>query len=157
MNNYFDTELLYLDKELTYLKTSMPRSASLVVTTSQTLHLDARLEIGTKPYQGDPDVAVRVYNYEIVTEENALIIPTLDWYYDDISQAWREPPTIYARYIDMVEVILPNGNPGLRLTVFGTNVGTNNDAERVAAGQNVTISFNLTVRCSHEFTIREYS
>lgn len=156
MNDYFNTELLYLNKEITRLKTSAQRSAALLVTTSQTVRIDANLELGTGIDVGGPQVAVKTFNYEIVTESNAIITSTLDWYYADISQAWRQPPYVYARYIDMAEVVLPNGNAGIRLSIYGTNVGVNNDAERVAGGQTVTVTVNLTVRCSDNFIIREY-
>jgi len=153
MNNYFDRELLALEKELLWLKTSSQKSSSLVETTSQTIPISVNLELGTG--SSDP-FAVAVLYYEIVASQDALIIPTLDWYYADITQAWRVLPTVYARYIDMKQIILPNGNNGIKFTVFGTNMGANNDAHRVAAGETITISFNLTVRCTTNFTLRRY-
>lgn len=153
MVDNFDKEFLNIEREITRLKTSAQKSATLVQTVSQQLNIEASLSLGTG---ASTPVAVKVIYYEILTEKTALVIPTLDWYYQNIYDAWQTLPSVPSRYIDMTQIILPNSNNGLKIAVFGTNSGTNNDAERLMRGETVTIGFKLSIRCTCNFTIREF-
>ncbi len=154
MNNYFDQEFSYIERELTRLKTSAQRSASLVETKSHSYTVTLPLELDSS---SSPEAAVQTAYLEIITDKpNALIMPTLNQYYTDITTAWEILPTVSARYFEMREVVLPNGNVGLKINAFGTNVGANNDAQKLAGGESIRMVCNLVVRATCDFTVRLY-
>lgn len=152
MDNYFDNEIKQLQKEIINLKTSGTKSAEIVETISQTIPISMQLSLGQS---STPPGAVAQKYFEIETDDNALVMITLDHYYDDINEAWQVLPKVTARYFDMTRFEFQNGNIGVRLIAYGTNTGADNDAEKISGGQVVTMSCNMTVRCTTNFSLRE--
>ena len=153
MENYFNHELNYLKKELTRLKTATQKSASSAKLVKQTVNVSTNLvwEDISYPYgSARSDVL-----YEIVPNTDSIIICTLDWYYGDITKSYD----IYqsTRKIQVKQLVLPNGNPGVELYFIGTEDGPNSDAARAKIGETITVSVNLTVTCTDNFTLRRYA
>lgn len=153
MENYFNHELNYLKKELTRLKTATQKSASSAKLVKQTVNVSTNLvwEDISYPYgSARSDVL-----YEIVPNTDSIIICTLDWYFGDITKSYD----IYqsTRKIQVKQLVLPNGNPGVELYFIGTEDGPNSDAARAKNGETITVSVNLTVTCTDNFTLRRYA
>lgn len=152
MDNYFNHELNYLKKELTRLKTAAQKSASSAKLVKQTVNVSTNLvwENISYPYgSARSDVL-----YEITPNSDAIIIYTLDWYFGDITKSYD----IYqsTREIRVKQLVLPNGKPGVELYFIGTEDGPNSDAARAKNGETITVSVNLTVTCTDNFSIRRY-
>lgn len=152
MENYFDHELNYLKKELTRLKTAGQKSASSAKLVRQTVNISVNLawEDISYPYGSARAKAV----YEVIPNSDSIIVPTLDWYFGDINQSYNVYYT--TRKIQMRTFILPTGNYGVYLYFVGTENGPNSDAARAKNGETITVSVNLTVTCTDNFTLRRY-
>lgn len=153
MENYFNHELNYLKKELTRLKTATQKSASSAKLVKQTVNVSTNLvwEDISYPYgSARSDVL-----YEIVPNTDSIIICTLDWYYGDITKSYDIYQT--TREIRVKQLVLPNGKPGIELYFIGTEDGPNSDAARAKNGETITVSVNLTVTCTDNFTLRRYA
>lgn len=153
MDNYFSSEIMRLEREVVNYKTAGQKSATVMSTVTKTIPLEFTLVDESQSSQ--TRVVVGHKTLQIISAKDAIIIPTLDWYYGDISGAWQFPFVIASRFIDFDEVILPNGNFGVNLMAFGTNSGENNDADKVGRGETVTISCNFTVQSTADFEIEE--
>lgn len=152
MENYFNHELNYLKKELTRLKTAAQKSASSAKLVKQTVNVSTNLiwEDISDPYgSARSDVL-----YEITPNSDSIIISTLDWYFGDITKSYD----IYqsTREIQVKQLVLPNGKPGVELYFIGTEDGPNSDAARAKNGETITVSVNLTVTCTDNFSMRRY-
>ena len=153
MENYFNHELNYLKKELTRLKTAAQKSASSAKLVKQTVNVSTNLvwEDISYPYgSARSDVL-----YEITPNSDSIIVCTLDWYFGDITKSYD----IYqsTREIQVKQLVLPNGKPGIELYFIGTEDGPNSDAARAKNGETITVSVNLTVTCTDNFTLRRYA
>lgn len=152
MDNYFNHELNYLKKELTRLKTAAQKSASSAKLVKQTVNVSTNLvwEDISYPYGSARATAV----YEVIPNSDSIIVPTLDWYFGDITKSYEI--TQSTREIQMSTFILPTGNFGVYLYFIGTEDGPNSDAARAKNGETITVSVNLTVTCTDNFTLRRY-
>lgn len=153
MQDYFEREISNMERELRYLKTSSQRSAGSMVISSQTLNLSVPLQYIHNPPLDDKARAEKWF--EVVTEGEQLIVPTLSWYFQDLSQA---SSTIFTtRMIELWQTILPNGNYGVYLYFIGSEIGDNNDAERLKNGETINVDVDLTIRCTNNFVVQEYT
>lgn len=152
MDNYFNHELNYLKKELTRLKTAAQKSASSAKLVKQTVNVSTNLvwEDISYPYGSARSDVI----YEIIPNSDSLVICTLDWYFGDITKSYDIYQT--TREIRLSQFVLPNGNPGVELYFMGTENGPNSDAARAKNGETITVSVNLTVTCTDNFSIRRY-
>ncbi|MBR3139054.1 hypothetical protein IKG38_03560 [Candidatus Saccharibacteria bacterium] len=151
MDSYFDSEIKRVEQELLTIKTSAQKSASMIQTVTKTIPITVTLsDDGSASYP----TARAAIHYQINTDEYAITIPTLDWYFQDITKASTAFYT--TRQIQLFHVMLPNGKDGLRIYVFGTENSPGSDGERVGQGETVKISFNLTIRSTVDFTVEEY-
>lgn len=150
MENYFDTEINYLKKEITRLKTSTQKSSSNVAFVSQTVTCSVNLnwEDLSQPYGSARALAI----YEIIPEDDAIIMPTLSWYFGDIMQGANIQ--FVTRRIQFTRLVLPSGNEGVQLYFIGTENGPNSDAARAKNGEIITVSVDLKVVCDENFTLR---
>lgn len=153
MDNYFDHELKYLKRELTRLKTASQKSSANAKLVSQTVSVSTNLvwEDISYPYGSARSDVV----YEIIPDSDSIINCTLSWYYGDINQSYLTSQA--TREIQMHQIILPSGNPGVELYFVGTENGPNSDAARAKNGETVTVTVNLTITCTDTFTVRRYS
>lgn len=152
MENYFENEIKLIESELTNLKQSKIRSAGAIAISKQNVAVSADLQYEDSGGAYGSAYAIKVY--EIATSSPAIIMPTLSWYSSDI-----EKPAILTEYsarkIDIYQAILDNGNCAVVLYFNGTNDSSTSDAAKVQAGETVTISVELTVACTENFTITE--
>lgn len=152
MDNYFNRELNYLKKELTRLKTAGQKSASSAKLVKQIVNISVNLawEDISYPYGSARATAV----YEVIPNSDSIIVPTLDWYFGDINGSYTTDQT--TRQIQMSTFILPTGNYGVYLYFIGTENGPDSDAARAKNGETITVSVNLTITCTDNFTVRRY-
>lgn len=148
MQNYFDREIKYLEKEITNLKTSGQKSSALVKTIAKTTTVSVQLQWEDISY---PNGSARARAaYEVVTSKDAIIMSTLSWYHENIFSNYIKT----SREITLTRGVLSNGNYGAYLYFYGTEGGDNSDAARTKRGETVTVSVDLTVVCTQDFTLR---
>lgn len=140
MQEYFERELKNITREITQLKTSQQKSAGVVPTASETVHLTILLALNT--YQ---TVAYGSVVYEVVTDVPALVMPTLDWYYEDITQALN----VNIRYLSIVMGLSNSGHTMIEIAAHGNS----QDIINLINGQSVSLQANLTVRSTAEFRL----
>lgn len=145
MQNYFDREILFTERELTALKTSMQKSAGEIVTTSDSVDLNIPLSLDSMQSQAEGSVA-----YKITPSSVAMIFPTLNWYYSDITKAHDTPRT--TREASCVLGRLSNGTYVANISVIGTQA----DVDALKGGSSVSVSIKLTVICSDTFTMEAF-
>lgn len=150
MDNYFDREIKSMEREITDLKTASQKSAATAPMVTKTVNVSTNLEYEDISYPwGSARSTVR---YEVQTDYDEIIVPTLDWYFGDITQSGQtDQPT---REIQLNTRIATNGKIIVELYFIGTENGANSDAQRVKNGETVTVSVNLTVRCTNDFNLR---
>lgn len=150
MQDYFENEVKRVERELLWLKTSGQKSASAIATTSRTLHLNVNLQYEEISW---PTGSARASKwFQVVPENDAIIIPTLSWYHGDINQA--ADIEIMTREIRL-DIGIVNGKYTIGLYFIGTEKGDNSDAARTKRGETVTVSVDLTVVSTSNFTITE--
>lgn len=152
MQNYFENEVKNVERELLWLKTSGQKSASAIDTASEKISLNVNLEYQEISYLTGSARASKWYR--VRTDDDAIIVPTLSWYYGDISQAAN--PEFTTREIQMSTGIM-NGVFVIGLYFIGTEKGDNSDAARVKRGETVTVSVDLNIVCTSEFTVEEFT
>lgn len=152
MDSYFNHELNYLKKELTRLKTAAQKSASSAKLVKQTVNVSTNLvwENISYPYGSARSDVI----YEIIPNSGSIVVCTLDWYFGDINGSYTTKQT--TREIQVHQFALSNGNPAIELYFIGTEDGPNSDAARARNGETITVSVNLTVTCTDNFSIRRY-
>lgn len=152
MDNYFDSEFNNLEKELLRLKTSGQKSASSIKTISKTIHISVNLQYEDISWPTGSARATK--HYRIITNNDAIIIPTLSWYYGDVTEGANVYFTTRKIRVDMG---LLQNYYAVRLYFIGTEQGDNSDAARTKRGETVTVSVDMTVLSTQDFTIEEYT
>lgn len=143
MDDYFNRELQQINREITRLKTSSQKSGGIVPTVSKTLRITEQLQFTGLP---TPTSTVRaIVKYKILPSSTALIIATLDKYYDDIFNVIDNGTR--SRSVSMSEE--RNGDTIMSVMLTGDN----NDARTMYDGGSVSMSTEVTVRCTDNFTI----
>lgn len=153
MDNYFNRELDYLKKELTRIKTNSQKSSSSATLVKQTVNVSTNLvwENISDPYGSARSDVI----YEIIPNSDSIVVCTLDWYFGDINGSYTTDQT--TREIQVHQFVLSNGHPAIELYFIGTENGPNSDAARARNGETITVSVNLTVTSTDNFTIRRYA
>lgn len=153
MNNFFEREVLSLERELLWLKTCAQRSSGVVETVTKTVAVSVPLSMNTQQTS-----CSGVVYYVVEPESTAIIIPTLDWYCSGSNWDVGRTPSI-VRTAGVVERTLGNGRRRIAVSVSGTNFSTDasDDLSRLRRGETVSVSVNLTVRASDNFTIGVYN
>lgn len=147
MNNYFDSEINNLNREILFLKTSGQKSAATVRTMAQSVSITVQLRL-----QGSSRVGAQA-NFEVTADSEALVMATLDKYFDDITindHGWgsRTRTTKILLYKPMENTTLIN-------IAFE---GDNQDVITIRdQGGTVEMSTTLTVRCTDNFTLERIS
>lgn len=142
MQDYFDNEIKYLDKELTRLKTSMTKSSGSILTIVKSVNFSIPLEsTGFLRPSGTT-------KFILHTDENALFHVTLDSYYDDVMKE------LDGRYLTRQKYpIVANRFGDIRIDVRG--LGTIDDEATIQGGGSVTLTGTMTVQCTNEFTLEQ--
>ena len=154
MEQYFEQQLKEVKRELTRLKTAVQKSSTVMTLAQKTITLNIPLS-WRSAYGYTYGRADAEKYYKFTSSTSALFFPTLSWYAGNISQAWSVLPHT-TRTITMTRTILPDGSNGIRLQFIGTDNDENSDAAKAKDGQTVTVSVDLTVTCTNDFTIEEY-
>ena len=152
MRNALDQELKYLEDEILRLKTGAQKSAQSAELVVKTMTLNAPLELHNEP----PYLPyARKYKLiEIVQNEPELTRAYLSWYYGDVHTA--AGPIYYPREIRMQYCILDDGNTGVKLLFSGsTTGGASSDVQRMINGEQITLSVDLTVVSTGDFSLVE--
>lgn len=142
MQDYFDNEIKYLDKELTRLKTSMTKSSGSILTIVKSINFSIPLQsTGFLRPSGTT-------KFILHTDENALFHVTLDSYYDDVMKE------LDGRYLTRQKYpIIANRFGDIRIDVRG--LGTIDDEATIQGGGSVTLTGTMTVQCTNEFTLEQ--
>lgn len=142
MQDYFDNEIKYLDKELTRLKTSMTKSSGSILTIVKSINFSIPLQsTGFLRPSGTT-------KFILHTDENALFHVTLDSYYDDVMKE------LDGRYLTRQKYpIIANRFGNIRIDVRG--LGTIDDEATIQGGGSVTLTGTMTVQCTNEFTLEQ--
>lgn len=142
MQDYFDNEIKYLDKELTRLKTSMTKSSGSILTVVKSVNFSIQLEsTGFLRPSGTT-------KFILHTDENALFHVTLDSYYDDVM---KELDGIYSTRQKYVLIANRFGN----IIIDIRGLGTRDDETTIQGGGSVTLTGTMTVQCTNEFTLEQ--
>ena len=148
MDNQFEEEIKRLEDEITSIKTAGQKSATVAQVVSQTVDASTQLHYEDISY---PTGSARGEAFfEISTSRDAIIIPTLSWYDEDVT----EPIYGRDREIDVTQGITSNGDYGIFLYFVGSEVGDDSDAARTKRGETVIVNVTLTVAATQEFVIR---
>lgn len=152
MEQFFEREFLALERELSQLKTAAQRSSGMVETTSKTIPLSIPLQISSSGMACDGSV-----EYKLKAESNSIITVTLDWYYENVAEEWQLYRT--SRAVRVSQIGLPNGYIGITVTASGTDYSTDqsDDLSRLERGESVSITANMTILSTNEFTLERVS
>ena len=150
MRNALDQELQYLEDEILRLKTGAQKSAQSAELVVKTVTVNAQLELRNTP----PLLpSARKYKLiEIVQGEPELTRAYLSWYYEDVHLAAE---IYYPREIRMHYCILNDGNIGIKMYFLGSTNGPNSDVQRMINGEQITLSVDMTVVSTGDFSIVE--
>lgn len=141
MENYFTQEIKSIKHELTQLKTAAETSAGSVPTISHSLSVSIPLSLENS------DLATGTAHVRLSATQDELLMATLDSYYDDVTQATNFPAT--TRSVQMLLNYLDNDTIIVRLVAEGNA----SDRSTLSGGGSVTITKQLTVRSTDDFTM----
>lgn len=145
MNNYFETEILRIERELLGLKASQQKFANDMVTLTKSMSLSIPLSLTS------PTVARGGARVRITANQPTIFSATLDKYYDDIMLNQSYPRETREAQLSVSKI--SDTEYFIQLTVFGTQTGYNNDVEVLSGGGSVTLNYTLTVQCVHDFNM----
>lgn len=152
MNEYFENEILRIEREILWLKTCAIQSSATVETVKKNTTVNVPLSMNA------PQTSCRgSVSYVVTPDTNAIVMATLDWYHQDVTKEWEIART--SRLIDIDETVLSNGKIKLTISAIGTNYSTDgtDDLSKLKNGQSVSISAVLTVRATDNFTLEVYN
>lgn len=137
MQNYFENELTMMEKEIRWLKTSLVKSGATITSVIKSVDYSIPLQLVGGDAKGSANFIVNV-------DEACILVPNLDLYYQDISQAMAGTRTANCiikwlsdlQYIVTVEVS-----------------GDSNDVSTISGGGSVTLTGVLSVCSSGDFTL----
>lgn len=145
MDNYFDREILQMERELLRLKTSQQKFAGSVPTIKKNLQISVPLALAA----GGLTARGQIY-CKIVPESTALVYPTLAKYYDDVLLF----PYVEDRTRSFSMEMYQNGNDlYLEIIAYGTNYGQNNDVATLKNGVSVSLTNTITVVATDNFEL----
>lgn len=143
MDNYFDREILQMERELLRLKTSQQKFAGSVPTVKKSIQISVPLALAG----GGMTARGQIY-CKIVPENTALVYPTLSKYYDDVLLF----PYVEDRTRSFSMEMYHNGDDlYLEIRAIGTNYGQNNDVDTLRNGGSVSLTNTITVVATDDF------
>lgn len=150
MRNALDQELKYLEDEILRLKTGAQKSAQSAELVVKTVTVNAALELRNEP----PLLPLtRKYKlYEVVQSSSEITRAYLSWWYSDV---YSSPEIYRGREINMYYCILNDGNMGIKMYFRGSNDGPNSDVQRMLNGEQITLSVDMTIVSTGDFSIVE--
>lgn len=145
MQSYFESEIKRTEQELVDLKTAQQKFAGVVPTLSKYIDVSIPLSLNSSQTTASGSKI-----YKITTSDDAIIVPTLSKYYDDVTKylwtprATRAMTMQFGRLSDGVYIIL--------VQAFGTE-GSGSDVSTLINGGSVTLTNRLTVQATNDFTL----
>lgn len=151
MRNALDQELKYLEDEILRLKTGAQKSAQSAELVVKTVTVSAPLVLRNTP----PLVpsATKYKLYEVVQDGDEITRAYLSWWYSNVQTSAE--PINHSRDIRMQYCILNDGNMGIKMYFRGSNDGASSDVQRMINGEQITLSVDLTVVSTGDFSIVE--
>lgn len=149
MDNYFEREIMTLERELRQLKTAQQKSAGQVPTIFKSISFTVPLGLDSSQTMARGSAA-----FKVTTTDNCLIIPTLAKYYDNVALAEYIP--LKTRYMTITIGKLAQNTYLIELSARGTE-GANSDVSTLIGGGSVVLDNTLTVQSTDEFTLEQIS
>lgn len=141
MEEYFTNEIKWIKLELTQLKTSAQVSAVSVPTVVDSMSVSIPMGLS------NPSLASGSVRVKVNSGSDDIIMATLDSYCDDITKLTDFPAT--ARSTSVTLEYLGSGEAIIDISA----IGNESDRNALAGGGSVTITKQLTVRATGEFTM----
>lgn len=149
MDNYFEREIMTLEREIRQLKTAQQKSAGQVPTIYKSISFNVPLSLNSSKTIARGSAA-----FKVTTADNCLIIPTLAKYYDNVALAEYLP--LKTRYMVLTIGKLAQNTYLIELSARGTE-GVNSDVSTLIGGGSVVLDNTLTVQSTDEFTLERIS
>lgn len=149
MDNYFEREIMTLEREIRQLKTAQQKSAGQVPTIYKSISFNVPLSLNSSQTIARGSAA-----FKVTTADNCLIIPTLAKYYDNVALAEYLP--LKTRYMVLAIGKLAPNTYLIELSARGTE-GANSDVSTLIGGGSVVLDNTLTVQSTDEFTLERIS
>lgn len=144
MNDYFEREIKSLEREIIALKTSTQKSAGNLELISKTIHISIPLELDE--YQTG---ASGSKTYIVRKDSEEIVVAYLDWYTDDITKDWMDTYLQGSVRAGRINHGVYNGADVFRVSAYGNR----NDIDAMIGGASITISMNMTVKCTNNFSL----
>lgn len=149
MDNYFEREIMTLEREICQLKTAQQKSAGQVPTIFKSISFNVPLSLDSSQTMARGSAA-----FKVTTTDNCLIIPTLAKYYDNVALAEYIP--LKTRYMTITIGKIAQYTYLIELSARGTE-GANSDVSTLMGGGSVVLDNTLTVQSTDEFTLEQIS
>lgn len=146
MENYFNSQIASMSREITTLKTASQKSAGQIEVASKSINISIPLSLNASQTTASGDIY-----FLIKSSKPVISFVTLDHYYDDIAKANLTPRQ--TRSLSVSKYVSPNGI-GIRVLGYGTQ-GPNSDVSTLINGGSVTLTATMTVKCTDDFSIEE--
>jgi len=142
MQNYFDNEIKNIERELLALKTASTVSSIPLELIQRSVQISIPLQLSV--YQTTATGAVA---YKIVSDEDLIVYPYLSWYYENIYDIEVTGEHRYLRMMSLFQDKAP-------LILINAR-GSENDIQRMIGGESITLTANLTVVATRNFTMEK--
>lgn len=145
MDNYFERELMNIEREIRQLKTSQQKFAGQVPTTFQSISIRIPLRLNSSRTSASGQA-----RYRITTVQNSFVVATLAKYYDNIL-VFSELP----RKTRSMSLVIGKASANVYIVQILANgtEGANSDVATLINGGSVELENTLTVQSTDEFTV----
>lgn len=138
MQNYFDNEIAWLEKEVRWLKTSAVKSGTTITSAVKSVNYSISLTLSS------PTNANGQQTFLVETSDSALFNASLDIYFDDVAKAKGD-----TRRRVIEQYYLSDNKYIVNVLAWGDS----SDRSTLSGGGAVTIAGRLTVTCTSDFTL----
>lgn len=145
MENYFNREVLQLERELLRLKTSQQKFAGSVPTAKKSININVPLSLDAGGFTATGKLYCR-----ITVKNGSLVYPTLQKYYDNVMLS---PYTESRTRVFTLDMYNDGDNIILEIIATGTNYGQNNDMDTLKNGGSVSLTNTITVVATDNFEL----
>lgn len=149
MDNYFEHEIMTLERELRQLKTAQQKSAGQVPTVYQTTSIQIPLHLGSSQSTARGEAT-----FKITTPKSSYIIATLAKYFDNVLVSAKVPRETRSMIITLGK--LSENSYSVHIIANGTE-GANSDVTTLRDGGSVVLENSLTVQSTDNFTLEQIS
>ena len=146
MQDYFESEILRTEQELTDLKTSQQKFAGEVPLVIKSINVSIGLSLDSSQ-----TTARGEQKFKITMSKPSMFVPTLAHYYDDVSKSEDSPRT--TRYMYFMAGKIGDNQYLVRVIAYGTEWSAGSDVETIKGGGSVTLTNTLTVQSTDDFTL----